>query len=236
MSTVYRWTAPAVLSAMALGMGCGGDPAPSGAGRQPGTAGEVQEFLEEALADQEAYLDGADRLLQAVATGSADGVTLSGDERFQTGTLEVDLDGDGMRETPLSVSVFRDPGNPNGPIDFSVDRAAFAVDEDAVSVGAEASVNETGDLAIAEGYFSVEAPTFSLYAQDGSGTIPIPEAEGGTVLGSIGFSAFDEDYEDIIGGRLTFEVTVSGGGLRILVTVNDDPETPEDESREFYVE
>jgi hypothetical protein len=215
---------------------CGADgPVTERGPRQPGTAGLVQDFLEQEVLDQaEGYTDAGQRLLTAALTGSADGVTLNDLGGSQTGVVQADLDGDGTRETPLAVTVRRSSDAPMGPVDLGV--TIGGPGEDLLSLNARVTMGEGGVLQVDNAFGSVESRPVNIFADGGIGTVPmIPQT--GTVLGTMPFDAFDPDYEDIIAGLFTIESAIDGlGRYRIRVTVEDDPDTPEDESLDFYVD
>jgi hypothetical protein len=67
---------------------------------------QLKNDLEESFGHSPGLLDGLDRLLDAAAGGPADGVVLVSNGNTVSGTVEVDLDGDGTRETTLTGQAF----------------------------------------------------------------------------------------------------------------------------------
>ncbi|MBX2798337.1 MAG: hypothetical protein KTR31_11725 [Myxococcales bacterium] len=211
---------------------CSGDTSPNGFPLPPqGLDGEIAAFLSEYFVEPgPAYREAGQRLAIELAGGDAEGVELSPGPGARTGSIHVDRDMDGSRETRIDLFVSEDPSTPGA---LNVMGSLGDYGEDLLTVSARGRL-DGGQIVVDMGTLTFESEEAFVYGDQGEGR-PIAEAPEGEALGSMNFSAFDRAYEEHREGVFTVE-SDGDGGTRIRVTIEDDPKTPEDETTTFIVD
>lgn len=132
------WLAAALPPLLFLGA-CSGD---STSGTARTTPEDVVSFLEANASKAELLVEAFTRLVTAIAGGPADGVTLTPSGSEVAATVELDLDGDGARET--SVEGFARFASPALSFAEGATLEITAIDNPSTSGTADANVNSIG--------------------------------------------------------------------------------------------
>lgn len=200
-----------------------------------GTAAILADVIQEGLGHSDGYMEASERARDAMIGMGEDGAAFSGDENRVTGNIEADLDQDGTRETALFMTVTGPRGTLGEPLTASVNQGSMPGD-DLISIFADVSI-DMGKMSFDADNISgsYEGQELSVFFSDGSLSYPVMGPSAGDVIGTIAYSAYDDAFAEFLVGEMAAEIA-DDGAFQFRVTIDDDPETPEDDSDSFVVQ
>ena len=171
--------------------------------------------LETAIEKAPMFTDAFDRLADAIAGGEPDGVVLVDNGAVTNATVNIDLDGDNNRETPLSVRLtFADGRNLGTGASVSTG-ASF----ESASGNVRVAENEQVIVRQIGGSFFDRQTTDELILFGNAEEGLTVSADRGVITGQIGFEILSELSSPVF-GTLIFEPN-GDGGFQIRAMADD---------------
>ncbi len=196
--TRFLWSVVALTLPLSV-TACDDDTA-TGNGNGALTADVVESFLNQNISKADAWFDGLSRLLLAVGGGPADGVTVSLDGTVATATVDIDLDGDGTRESSVGGTLTFNTAD----LDLANGATLSITDIDSPGFSGSMTANVM-DL----GSGSIEAIGNANFPLTGGPTVDVPEF-GLSVTPVVGFVF---GFADVEVGGLSMEILFEDDGL-----------------------
>ena len=199
---------------------CNDDETTGDVSLDPTDPAAIQSFLQSNFGKSETFLDAFARLVTAATGGPADGVSISFSSPTQVGaTVDIDLDGDGTRETTASGgAVLAQPGT----LDGAQVSLNSVTGRPLASVGATISFTQTEAIVLDGifGQFTDLSQQTNLLITQGTVTVdPVGETLNGSVsfeiLAGENFLFGDVFFED--NGQGGWQMRVAGEGFEFIV-------------------